>query len=403
MIRFFASYGKQILWLAVAVALAGAAVAVHLRGYITARSRDTYHSPGCDQDGQTVLSSEHGGERLTSAHLAGLIEDESAWLLSCRLPNGAIAQSPGSNTVIPYFANLAAKTLLRINPEAVRDYITWYLSSLNKPDKWGLCGTIYDFRVEYIVTDPQAGEPSTLVMMVPTASYDSADSYASTFLSLVSDYYFTTGDKELIRSNLQHINMVANVVVQLQDEDGLVFVKPGSWTKYLMDNAENYRGLSDWSQVLLEEGLADDAEHFKNAAENIRQGIFNVLYDRRKGTYAWSISPLRKRFPREGKWYPDGVSQLYLLTCGLVSPEDPEAQAIWLNFVKNFPARQTGGKKDVFPWAGVAVASLKMGDRMRAMEFVNWAGEQYLVKDRPYPWYVLESANLITVLYELIQ
>ena len=34
----------------------------------------------------------------------------------------------------------------------------------------------------------------------------------------------------------------------------------------LADNAENYRGLLDWSQVLLEEGYLDEANRLKRVA-----------------------------------------------------------------------------------------------------------------------------------------
>ena len=116
-----------------------------------------------------------------------------------------------------------------------------YLSQLNRPDRWGLSGTIYDYEVER--HGFAAGSEATEIVMIATRNYDSADSYAATFLTLVSEYYYKTQDSELVTANLDDINLVAQVIVSLQDKDGLVFVKPGSRTKYLMDNAENYRGL----------------------------------------------------------------------------------------------------------------------------------------------------------------
>ncbi|MGI6660293.1 MAG: hypothetical protein ACOX34_01120 [Bacillota bacterium] len=397
MVEFFLSHGKHILAAVTVITLAVLATTIHISLYTNSRSLGMHHDSRQDEP---VAGAASNPSYLTSTHLTSLIEGELAWLLSCSLPNGALAQSPGSNTVIPYFANLAARKLLTIDAEAVRDYIIWYLSSLNKLDRWGLSGTIYDYKVEYLPHDNSSGTDGELkgIIMIPTGNYDSADSYASTFLSLLGEYYFTTGDRDLIRSNLPDISLVASVVVNLQDEDGLVFVKPGSWTKYLMDNAENYRGLMDWSQVLLEEGYADDADYLKHVAARIKDGIFNVLYEPERGVFAWSASPIWKRFPRVGKWYPDGVSQLYLLTCGLISPEDPEAHAIWNTFVQNFPAWEIGVKKDRFPWTSVAVASLMMGDWDKALGFVDWAYGEYLLNGRPYPWYILESADFVTLL-----
>jgi hypothetical protein len=38
------------------------------------------------------------------------------------------------------------------------------------------------------------------------------------------------------------------------------------------------------------------------------------------------------------------------------------------------------------------------GDRDKALEFVDWVNQKYLLNSRPYPWYILESANLVTLL-----
>ena len=331
--------------------------------------------------------------------LSSLIDDECDWLASCQLPSGALSQTPGSTRVIPYFGNLAARTLLNIEPEIVQKYISWYLNNLNKPDRWGISGTIYDYKV----ANPGPGETrtSTEIPLQPTKDYDSADSYAATFLSLAADYYFSSGDKDYIVSHMDDINLVAEVILDLQDSDGLVFVKPGSWTKYLMDNAENYRGLVDWSRVLQEEGYKDQFERIMSAALRIETAVKDLLYDATRQTYAWSLSPLRKRFPKASKWYPDQVSQLYLITCGLVAPNDPRAVTIWRNFNSHFPFWVTGFNNDEFPWGSVALTSIIMGETDKAFQFVKWVDEAFIRNNRPYPWYILESSNLITLVRHL--
>lgn len=237
--------------------------------------------------------------------------------------------------------------------------------------------------------------------MKPTKNYDSADSYASTFLSLVTDYYCKTQDKHFVRANLEDINLVAQVIVELQDKDGLVFVKPGSRTKYLMDNAENYRGLMDWSQVLEEEGYVDEAIRLRHVSDRIKDGIMDILYDPERESFAWSLSLFGRRFPRRSKWYPDGVSQLYLITCRVIAPDDPRALKIWHDFTSHFPGWETGIKKDKFPWNSVAVASLIMGDSSKSLDYLAWANQTFLLNGRAYPWHVAESANFIT-LVELV-
>lgn len=309
---------------------------------------------------------------------------EREWLLQCQLPGGAITQTPDSDTVIPYFGNLAARSLVDIDPSRAKDYISWYLDHLNFPDRWGLYGTIYDYKVRGNTLEP-------------TRNYDSADSYASTFLSLVAYYHKKTGDSSFIRENLDLINQVADVIVNLQDKDGLVFVKPASRTKYLMDNAENYRGITDWASTLEELGFHDKAASYRKVAEAIRDGIQRVLYDPATGKYAWSYSPLGKRLPKRGKWYPDGVSQVYLLSCGVLDPGDPRAIRIWQEFNAEFPGWELGVKNDRFPWGTIAVAAYMMNDSEKARRYLEWAMRAFVTQGRPYPWYVLESSSFITL------
>lgn len=323
-----------------------------------------------------------GSLNNTGQVLSDIRRDEARWLAACQLPDGALAMAPGSDRVVPYFANLAAMTLVKIDPPKARSYITWYLDNLNEPDRWGLAGTIYDFRVK-------DGK------LVPTGNYDSADSYASTFLSLVSAYYRETRDARFVRNEMSRICMVAGVVLSLQDNDGLVRVKPGSQTKYLMDNCENYAGLMDWAKTLEALGETAEASLYREKASLIKQAIQSVLYEPSTGKYAWSLSRFGKRYPKQGKWYPDGVSQLYLISCGIIEPGSPEAKTIWTDFNSQFPAWEEGVKKDSFPWGVVAITAYTMSDFPRAERYIKWALGQYASAGREYPWYVLESACLI--------
>lgn len=337
----------------------------------TSVPRDSANEPG-------ITGSLNG----TDQALSDIRRDEARWLVACQLPDGALAMAPGSDRVVPYFANLAAMTLVKLDPPKARNYITWYLDNLNDPDRWGLAGTIYDFRVK-------DGK------LVPTGNYDSADSYASTFLSLVSAYYRETKDARFVRNEMSRIRKVAGVVLSLQDNDGLVRVKPGSQTKYLMDNCENYAGLMDWAKTLEALGETAEASLYREKASLIKQGIRSVLYEPSTGKYAWSLSRFGKKYPKSGKWYPDGVSQLYLISCGIIEPGSPEAKTIWADFNSQFPAWEEGVKKDSFPWGVVAITAYAMSDFPRAERYIKWATDQYASAGREYPWYVLESACLI--------
>ncbi len=148
--------------------------------------------------------------------------------------------------------------------------------------------------------------------MKPTKNYDSADSYASTFIFLVTDYYCKTQDKHFVRANLEDINLVAQVIVELQDKDGLVFVKPGSRTKYLMDNAENYRGLMDWSQVLEEEGYVDEAIRLRHVSDRIKAGIMDTFTTLKE-------NPLRGLYLSLADGFPDVASGILMEYLSFIS------------------------------------------------------------------------------------
>jgi hypothetical protein len=321
-------------------------------------------------------------ERLSAARDIRYLDSEREWLLQSQMTNGAIAQNPLQDLVVPYFANIAAKTMVDIDASGAKSYISWYLENMNRPDRGGLSGTIYDFV-------KRDGE------LVPTYKYDSADSYAATFLSLVAYYYHRTGDTEFITSNLTAIDLAAQVILELQDDDGLIRVMPGSRTKYLMDNSECYRGLLDWAGVLRDLGEEHQSGIYVDVARQIANGIRNELYDPERGVYAWSLTWYGRRFPKEGKWYPDAVSQADLIYCGVVPPSSPEAEGIWARLNEQFPHWDQGVTGDRFPWAKIALTATMMNDPGRAEIFVSWVRDKYAESGRPYPWYVMESSGTL--------
>jgi hypothetical protein len=323
------------------------------------------------------------GHESSGEYTSGIAEED--WLMMSQLPNGAITQSPGGDTVIPYFANAAARVLVDLNPDRAKSYMTWYLSNINLPDRWGFSGTVYDYRVR----------GSNLVS---TLDYDSADSYASTFLSLVSYYFQQTSDREYIETNMTRLNKVASVLLDLQDKDGLVKVKPKSSTKYLMDNAENYRGLMDWADTLESLGRIQDALRYRRVALRVKEGIMNELYDPERRSYAWVMSWYGKRYPRSQVWYPDAVSQVSLISNQVINPVSDEASRIWAEFNHQFPRWDQGEKDDKFPWVMVALTAAGMNDTERVENFIAWVRAEYIENHRPYPWHIQESSNIVRIM-----
>ncbi|MCL5046013.1 MAG: hypothetical protein M1598_04375 [Actinobacteria bacterium] len=315
----------------------------------------------------------------------GMIEAEYGWLTSSQRPDGALAQNPQKNAVVPYFANLSAMVLVGENPGLVREYLTWYLGHLNRPDRWGLDGTIYDYTY-YGGTEEN------------TERYDSADSYAATFLSLVAAYHRATGDLEFVKANREKLQAVADVIAGLQDTDGLVWATPGKETKYLMDNAEDYRGLSDWAELLAALGDQKSARVYARRAASIKSGITVRMWSPWRKQYAWSIdAPGNRAWVRAGVWYPDAVSQLYPLLFGVVPADGPDARAAWRRFTEAFPRWYELEREDPFPWAIVAYAAVRVGEKDSARAYVEHMRKR---KDSA-PWYGAESAFFIMTLEEL--
>lgn len=316
-------------------------------------------------------------------------------LLESVLPSGAIKVKPDDDRIIPYFANLAAMALLPGHALEVREYLQWYLAHLNGPDRFGIDGSIYDFLV-----DDDGLEQ-------PTSRYDSADSYAATFLTLLRSYVDATGDLDFARANLADIRRVASVIPRLQDSDGLVWALASRREKYLMDNAEDFRGLNDYAAVLDELGLGPEAAEPRAAAGRVRNGVETRLWDAKRGSYDWGIYTLwlggrriaewdRKSSWRN--WYPDTVAQVFPVITGLLAPSDPRAVSLYENLNAWHPGWVNQAKRDPNPWSVLGYAAATMGDKDRALAFARATSIVYLGTKGPYTGLSWELAwHLLTL------
>ncbi|MCR4397559.1 MAG: hypothetical protein NUV93_01180 [Firmicutes bacterium] len=323
------------------------------------------------------------GQDAEAADFSPAVLVETRWLMSSIHSSGALALTPEKEIVVPYFSNIAMLTLLDIAPPLAGSYIDWYLDNINRPDRWGLPGTIYDFRIR--------GDE-----LIPTYDYDSADAYAATFLTLVSEYYRKTGDIEFVRRRRPRIDMVAGVLTSLQDGDGLVRVKPRDSNKYLMDNCEDFKGLVDWAYVLDALGDGESAARCRAAAARIAAAVEYRLWDEKASCYAWRIDRANLASkPSWRKWYPDAVAQLYPALSGLISPSSMRARVLYDKFNRAFPYWPDVRMRHGYPWGLVARYAMTQGDKGRAMEFLGSAGSRFVETGGPHPWYCLESAMFI--------
>ena len=233
---------------------------------------------------------------------------------------------PSPQLVQPYFANLYALSLCRHGRhlDEVERYIAWYLDHLNDVGSEGRAGTIYDYVVHHGNREQATGR------------YDSADGYAGTFLILLDAYEQATGD--LLTKRLAEISIVAELLLSLQDEDGLVRVSPEDGTHYLMDNCEAYGGLIAWSSLERRLGL-DAGPRYLAAAERLRQAIMSRLYDPATHRFHWAESDAAVHASSWDTYYPDALAQLFPVLYGVVPAGEEPARSLWREFAARYDPR----------------------------------------------------------------
>lgn len=304
------------------------------------------------------------------------ISAASTWLSTQTLSDGAILYS--STEIEPYFSNLAAIGWLSDTSKisAVEEWMQWYITHLNSQDYNGLDGTIYTYKIS------NGAETAT-------GSYDSADSYAATFLSL-AEALWNTGDQgaQTFVKNIgeQTFDRIGKVIASLQQSNGLVYAKPDYKIEYLMDNAEDYRGLADFA-ALATQAWSDTATTAKyNAmAAQIQAGIQNVLYISSTGLYypyAGSAAP------NLGTWYPDAVAQLFPITNGVILATSSQAQGVYSKFNSAWPGwpQLSYKAQDSSPWCVVGYAGYLMNDTTRTNAYLISIQGQYVDESPQFAW-----------------
>ena len=260
----------------------------------------------------------------------------------------------------------------------VEAYITWYLAHLNPVDRYGLQGTIYDYEVK-----PDGTE-------VSTGDYDSADSYAATFITLLRAYVENGGNKEFLKGRERQIARVGEDMIRLIDSDGLTIAKPDYPVKYLMDNCEVYQGLNDMA-ALYETVFqkAQQAARFHAYAETNKNAILRELSN--QDEFFVYKSGTSKKTANWHTWYADSSSQLFPIAFGILDPKSERAQHVYEKLNAHFPEWSVMKTGDPFPWAMIGYTAALMGDRDRARTYSEKVKSVYVDQGHPWAWYSAES------------
>jgi len=135
------------------------------------------------------------------------------------------------------------------------------------------------------------------------------NSYAATFLSLAWAYY-QTGDanaQAYVKTLNYQLDVIGGVIVQTQQADGLTWAKPDYQIKYLMDNCEAYRGLSDLASLYqVAFNNPTKSSYYSTHAAQMLQGIQNDLWNAGQNDYYTYISTIQSQYVSQGfpwPWY----------------------------------------------------------------------------------------------------
>ena len=323
-----------------------------------------------------------------------IYESETAYLASMQLPNGALPMTYAKNgelTVNPYFADFAALALLD-NAEEYADevvkYMDWHFAHLNtkKEDFNRMDGTIYDYKVTM-----KNGEIVSERISTPenADSYDTTDSYAATFLTVVYKYFCRTGDSNYLLANAEDLYRITKVMFATY-QNGLTFAKPNHLIKYLMDNCEVYEGAFAASRIFEELVLKGRTEYtdmrddcfdmYCIVQENINNKLWNYIGQYYKPALIAFIDTPRKIFSWD-IYYPQATSQLFPIICGVIDPGCDRAKHIYEKFCQHYHW-EAFDYPDDFYWGANVQAAAVMNDLDSVTEYM----ENYLPLTDKHSW-----------------
>lgn len=361
------------------------------------------------------------------AFYRSLIQQESAWLLTLQLENGAIGMTNDTNQrkINPYFAEITCLALLEsgsVYAPQVKDYMDWHFAHLNTAvtDRNGVDGTIYD----YIIT---AGANNTVVSETVSTNdqgveqYDSTDSYAALFLSVLWRYYEETGDAAYLTAHASEIGRITGAIFATM-YNGLTNATPDYAVQYLMDNAEVYEGLGSaaaiYEQVLIpcyaagtEERSAAESKlsQIKTGRSQLAAKVESVLWKESGGYYAsYCTSSL---YPAAFSWntfYADSTCQAFAITCGLIPADGDRAKRIWNNFNSHWSTGQSGHNwedldiPDIFYWGVLPYAAALVGDVGRVNDYMD-AYAAGPGATHAYPLYNADCAQVVRAAHAMLR
>ena len=342
-----------------------------------------------------------------------IFETETAWLASLQLENGALPMTRAENGELrmnPYFADIAALALLD-NAEKYADnvkaYMDWHFGHLNtaEEDFNGLDGTIYD----YVITVKNGKVVSEAVSEPDNAdSYDTTDSYAATFLTVVYKYFRQTGDSDYLIANAEDLKRITDVIFS-NLQNGLTYAKPNHKVKYLMDNCEVYEGAIAAASIFEEIVLSGKEEYTslrddcKALVSTVKENINRKLWNPVGGYYKPGITAYVSIPTKIFSWslyYPQATSQLFPIICGVIEPDTARAEHLYGKFCESFDW-ESFYYPDDFYWGANVQAAAIMNDIDSVTAYMTNYAE--LMDDHAWPLYNADAARASMAAYIMLE
>lgn len=350
----------------------------------------------------------------------GIIDSEIEWIKGLQLSNGALAfrLKEGETTLLnPYFADYTAMALLHAGVgqkyyKEVKEYLSWHFSHLNdsKSDKNGIDGTIYDYEAEV--------KSGVVISETTTKEYDSVDSYGSSFLDLLWDYYTYTKDTEYLIDHYNEILRVINAINVTIDDD-LTITKPEYPVKYLMDNSEVYEGINcaiDLYEKVFLPSLKKNTDEYKNAENiystlkkqnsNLLKKIEDKMWNESEGNYTVALGKSGEEIINFhwNNFYPDATSQLFPIIHGVIDKKSKRAKKLYETFGTYYNwehfEHYTKDKAN-FYWGRLPYVAAVMKDEARVETYMKYYSEN-VVPEHKKPLYNADAAWVILASEKMI-
>ena len=332
-----------------------------------------------------------------------IISYQVPYILATQSVSGAFKDTKDAGSrIMPYFANIACRALLKMptaeNVAAVKKWMVWYMGKLNGSinpvtGNAEIPGSVYDY---YGVAETNKG------------TYDSADSYAATFLSLAKELgLLSPADLAWLAGHSSELTLIASALEKCidnstnnvptgfspDDNDGLSVDSYIHGAKYLMDNAEVNEGLKALVWLQNKAVVSGSATHYQELADANTNAIESQLW---RGTmYNWYDDG--SNGSTNSKWsvfYADATCQLYPCMYGVIDVTSKRANMMYRDFNINYTNWSNGTVYDAggYPWAVVCYAAAVINDKTRVDAYINHILSFNKLGTQKPNWYIAEAA-----------